>query len=65
MSKTSTTKFELWRLKKGYAFFSHHNDKARALLEPSAELAWTVEARTWLEARIRMHELLIRALLRR
>lgn len=58
MSETSPTKFELWKLEKGYTFFSQDNESARSLLEPGAKLAWTVEAKSWEEARARMREFL-------
>ena len=58
MSETSATKFELWKLGAGYTFFQEDNERARRLLEPGAVLAWTVEAKSWDEARARMHEFL-------
>jgi hypothetical protein len=58
MSATSATKFELWKLGKGYTFFPEDNENARKLLEPGARLAWTVEAQSWDEARARMLEFL-------
>ncbi len=58
MSETSATKYELWKLGEGYTFFPEDNERARGLLEPGAKLAWTVEARSWVEARARMHEYL-------
>lgn len=58
MSETAATRFELWKLSAGYTFFPEDNEGARKLLEPGATLAWTVEARSWDEARARMHEFL-------
>ena len=58
MSETTTTKFELWRVGKGYTLFPEDNEEARKLLEPVARLARTVEARSWDEARTRMLEYL-------
>jgi hypothetical protein len=58
MSETSATKFQLWRLRAAYTFFAEDNERARSLLEPGAQLAWTVEAKSWQEARARMHQFL-------
>jgi hypothetical protein len=58
VSENSATRFELWKLHSGYTFFPENNEAARKLLEPGAKLAWTVEAKSWEEARARMHEFL-------
>jgi hypothetical protein len=58
LSEKSTTRFELWKVDAGHAFFEVGNESARKLLRPNAKLVWSVEARSWEEARRRMHEYL-------
>jgi hypothetical protein len=58
LSENSTTRFELWKMESGHAFFAVNNESARRLLQPDARLVWSVEAASWHEARARMHEYL-------
>ena len=58
MDKKQLTRFELWKVGAGHTFFPEDNLAARDLLEPDAKLVWSVEARSWDEARTRMHEFL-------
>ena len=58
LSEKSTSRFELWKMDAGHAFFEVTNESARRLLQPGARLVWSVEATSWHEARARMHEYL-------
>lgn len=58
MSGKGVTRFELWKVGSGHAFFEFSNEAARKLLPPNATLVWSVEATSWEDARARMHRYL-------
>lgn len=58
MSEKGVTRFELWKVGTGHAFFEFSNEAARKLLPPNAQLVWSVEATSWEDARARMHRYL-------
>jgi hypothetical protein len=58
LSGKGATRFELWKVGTGHAFFPVTNEAAHKLLPPGAKLVWTVEAESWDEARARMHRFL-------
>jgi hypothetical protein len=58
LSEKGVTRFELWKVGTGHAFFEFSNEAARKLLPPNAKLVWSVEATSWEDARARMHRYL-------
>jgi hypothetical protein len=58
MRDDDTTVYQLWHTATGHAFFEEGNDAARGLVGPDGRLVWSVRARTWDEARRRMHAFL-------
>ena len=51
MADDGTTTFQLWHTSAGHAFFAADNAAARALIGADGTLVWSVQARSWQEAR--------------
>ena len=58
MADDGTTTYQLWQTAAGHAFFEENNQAAREFVGPGGALVWSVKAKTWEEARSRMHEFL-------